>query len=226
MYMMESTMGTSNPYVYQSAEINELLDSLSKAQGEMDLVSKDEKNPFFDKDYATLASVILTCRVPLAKHGLSLSQWISNDHLITFLGHKSGQYMQSAKKIIVKDLSNAQSEGSGITYARRYSMMSVLGLAPVDDDGNGASGKQTLGDAVNKLFEASALPHLQNIWSKHEPEWRKVLKREEIEKLVEVKDFLKAKFEINRDFSKDKKTGKHKETEENQNIDPYINQET
>jgi hypothetical protein len=36
---------------------------------------------------------------------------------------------------------SAQSAGSAITYARRYSYMAILGFAPEDDDGNAASGK-------------------------------------------------------------------------------------
>ena len=208
------------PYIYASEQINEVLTALALAQSEMSLVAKDEKNPFYDKDYATLASVISTSREPLTKNGLSLSQWIVNDHLISFLGHKSGQYMQSAKKIIVKDLSNAQSEGSGITYARRYSMMSILGLAPADDDdGNLASGKINIGDAITKLFEARANPHLFNIWKKHEPEWKKSFKREDMEKIIEVKEYLKSKFQINQQLSNDKETDKK---EEETNIDPYI----
>jgi len=184
------------PYVYQSGDITELLKAFSEAQKDMSVVSKDETNPFYDKDYATLASVITTTREPLTKNGLSIMQWIVNDHLVTFLGHKSGQYMQSAKRIVVKDKTNAQSEGSGITYARRYAMMSVLGLAPADDDGNTASGQVSVGDAMQKLYEANAKPHLANIWKKHEPEWKKLFPKDEMEKLIEIKNHLKAKFDV------------------------------
>ena len=36
----------------------------------------------------------------------------------------------------------AQSIGSALTYARRYALQSILGLAAEDDDGNAASGRQ------------------------------------------------------------------------------------
>jgi len=202
------------PYIYHSLQIDKLLTALSKAQGAFTSVAKDDKN-YFDKSYSTIASVMHTVRKPLADNGLSITQHIVNEHLITFLGHASGQYMQSAKKIIFKDISNAQAEGSGISYARRYALMSVLGLASEDDDGNKASGKISIGDAMEKLHEARHLSHLQNIWKKHEPEWRNLFVKEKMQQLVEVKNNLKAKFEIEKDLANDKNE-ENKFTEESE----------
>ena len=191
------------PYIYHSLQIDKLLTALSKAQGAFTSVAKDDLN-YYDKSYSTIASVMHTVRKPLADNGLSITQHIVNEHLITFLGHASGQYMQSAKKIIFKDISNAQAEGSGISYARRYALMSVLGLASEDDDGNQASGRISIGDAMEKLHEARHLSHLQNIWKKHEPEWKNLFVKEKMLQLVEVKNNLKAKFEIEKDLANDK----------------------
>ena len=38
------------------------------------------------------------------------------------------------------DKSTAQAVGSAITYARRYALAAICGVAPEDDDGNAASG--------------------------------------------------------------------------------------
>tara|TARA_Y100000593_G_scaffold94928_1_gene197311 strand:- start:3428 stop:4111 length:684 start_codon:yes stop_codon:yes gene_type:complete len=212
------------PNVYQSQELGELLTALAKAQSEMSAVSKDSKNPFLENTYASLSAVINASREPLTKNGLSVSQWIINGHLVTFLGHASGQWLQSAKRIITKDLSNPQSEGSGITYSRRYSLMAILNLAPDDDDGNSATGRIGIGDAYAKLNEANALPHLQNIWNKHEPEWRNLFKRDQMEKIIEFKEYMKAKLQISQDFSKDKKKEKKTDPvpEIEAPIDPYV----
>jgi len=189
------------PYIYHSIEIDKLLTALSKAQGAFTSVSKDDKSHY--GTYSTVASVMHTVRKPLADNGLAVTQHIVNEHLVTFLGHSSGQYMQSAKKIIFKDISNAQAEGSGISYARRYALISVLGLASEDDDGNKATGKISVGEAMEKLHEARHLAHLQNIWKKHEPEWKNMFVKEKMLQLVEIKNNLKAKFEIEKDLSKD-----------------------
>jgi hypothetical protein len=81
-------------------------------------------------------------RGPFAKHGLSLVQmpeYINGDvFLTTRLLHSSGEWMESDYPIKpVKP--DPQGYGSAITYARRYCLMAVAGIAPEDDDGNEAS---------------------------------------------------------------------------------------
>jgi hypothetical protein len=118
--------------------------ALVKAQAEFSAVPKDSVNPFFKSTYAALPDVVKTATPVLAKHGLAVSQFISQDEsghdaLITYLIHQSGQYIcHTARLMLVKD--DPQAQGSAVTYLRRYSYMSVLGLvADVDDDGNAAS---------------------------------------------------------------------------------------
>ena len=49
----------------------------------------------------------------------------------------------------VKDPTSAQAAGSAITYARRYSLCSVIGICPEDDDGAAASSKSVGKKVVN-----------------------------------------------------------------------------
>ena len=128
----------------KSQEINELALALVKAQAEFSAVPKDSVNPFFKSTYAALPDVVKTATPVLAKNGLAVSQFISQDEsghdaLITYLIHESGQFIcHTARLMLVKD--DPQAQGSAVTYLRRYSYMSVLGLvADVDDDGNAAS---------------------------------------------------------------------------------------
>ena len=179
--------------LYTSETVNELFSALSKSQSELGPLVKDETNKAWDKKYSSLSSVIHTVRGPLTNNGLCLSQWITGDYLISMLGHSSGQWMQSAKRIIVKDITNPQSEGSGITYARRYSIMSILGLAPEDDDGNSASAIPKISDALEKLLEADVLKHLENIWKKHQKDWRKQFKKADMDQIIALKEYLKTK---------------------------------
>ena len=127
-----------------SIEINELAAALVAAQGEFSAVPKGAVNPFFKSKYAALPDVVASASPVLSKHGLAISQHITydengNDALMTYLMHKSGQYLAYSMKLhLVKD--DPQAQGSAVTYARRYSYMSVLGLvADEDDDGNRAT---------------------------------------------------------------------------------------
>ena len=124
----------------QSESINELASALVAAQGEFSAVPKDSVNPFFKSNYAALPDVVKHATPILSKNGLAVSQIITDeDTLTTMLIHKSGQYIGGTMTLhLVK--SDPQGQGSAITYARRYSYMSILGLvADVDDDGNSSS---------------------------------------------------------------------------------------
>jgi hypothetical protein len=90
--------------------------------------------------YADLADVLTEARPKLRKHGLALSQTASTDHgVTTSLFHKSGQWIRFAPLKLVPAGGTPQHVGSAITYARRYSILAVLGLATEDDDGRAAS---------------------------------------------------------------------------------------
>ena len=137
----------------KSEFINELATALSAAQAEFSAVPKDKANPFFKSSYADLASVVKTATPVLTKNGLSVSQFITNtedgrDALVTYLLHSSGQYLAHTM-VLHLPKSDPQGQGSAVTYARRYSFMSVLGLvADVDDDGNAASKPTNIGRAA------------------------------------------------------------------------------
>jgi hypothetical protein len=62
--------------------------------------------------------------------------------LISVLMHSSGEWMKGKLTLpaIGRDGFTAQSCGSSITYARRYSYSAITGCASEDDDGNAASG--------------------------------------------------------------------------------------
>lgn len=128
----------------QSETINELAAALSKAQGEFTAIPKGETNPFFKSKYAGLPDVVRVAGPVLATNGLSISQFIMADELglevlRTYLLHSSGQFIHHDMKLHLGKL-DSQGQGSAVTYARRYSYMSVLGLvADEDDDGNKAS---------------------------------------------------------------------------------------
>ena len=141
----EQTGGQLLAETTRSESIKELVSALAKAQGQMQGAEKKSENPFFKKPYADIASVWETCRQPLSQNGLAVIQTTepTDDHtvcLITTLAHSSGEWVSSKLKMKpVKD--DPQGIGSCITYARRYSLMAMVGIAPEDDDGETAMGR-------------------------------------------------------------------------------------
>lgn len=117
--------------------------ALLDAQKEMGTALKDSKNPFFKSSYADLNSIREACMPSLNKHGIVVLQptaFIDGKNFIkTILLHESGESMESLTEIIYSKQNDAQSQGSGITYARRYGLQSFVNVGAEDDDGNKAS---------------------------------------------------------------------------------------
>lgn len=125
----------------RSENINELAAALAAAQAHITGAAKDSVNPHFKSRYADLASVWDACRAPLTEHGLSVVQTThAADNgvlLITTLLHTSGQWI-AGELPIGADWKNPQAVGSWLTYARRYALAALVGIAPDDDDGEAA----------------------------------------------------------------------------------------
>lgn len=143
--------------IYQSESIAELATALALAQAEMKHAAKSNTNPYFKSKYSALPDIMDAARPYLSKNGLSISQITDFDNvgmfLITQLLHKSGQWLRSWYPVTpVKN--DPQGLGSALTYARRYSYASIVGVAASDedDDGNAASGNisATTGDITSK----------------------------------------------------------------------------
>jgi hypothetical protein len=128
----------------KSASIAKLAPALAKAQAEMPVVKMNAQNPFLKNKYADLGAVIETSRPILSKHGLAITQTPVSDGdkigITTMLIHESGEWLEDTIFITSannKGLSDAQNAGVVISYLRRYSWSSILGLyADEDNDGN------------------------------------------------------------------------------------------
>ena len=130
----------------RSDSIAALAAALSKAQSAMTGAKKDSINPHFKSKYADLASVWDACREHLTKNGLSVIQMPGKDetgyYVETVLAHSSGEFV-SCKLHIVPIKDDPQGLGSSITYARKYALAAIAGIAPddSDDDGEAAMGR-------------------------------------------------------------------------------------
>ena len=152
----------------QSESIDLLAKSLVGAQAEFGSVPKGSVNPFFKSKYAGLPEVMGHVSPVLSKHSLAISQFITyaedgTDTLLTYLLHESGQYMAYSMKLHLPK-QDAQGQGSAVTYARRYSVLAVLGVvADEDDDGNKASATPK---AAPKSKEPTPLDNMRELLAK------------------------------------------------------------
>lgn len=105
-------------------------------------VTKDAKGNF--GRYATLAAVMEAITTEFANNGLALVQEVTVGELGVMVGcaiiHESGETITfEPLGPVPLAQRTAQGIGSAITYARRYQLTAICGLAPDDDDGQEAT---------------------------------------------------------------------------------------
>lgn len=138
----------------KSESIIKLSAALSKFQTEVKNPPNSTVNPFFKSKYAPLDVVINTAKELLGKYGISYIQMPGGNgesvSCITILMCE-GEWIESDVLVLKADKVTAQGAGSAITYARRYQLSAMLGLAgEEDDDGNHATGNKTNKPIENK----------------------------------------------------------------------------
>lgn len=121
-------------------EPQELYKALSQAQGEMGDTEYTGVNKYYYDKYATLSDLCKMSRPALSKHGLAVFQEIYQDEdgrdiLKTTLSHISGQSI-SSKMRIAPNKNTLHQIGSYLSYVRRISYASLVGLLvhDMDDD--------------------------------------------------------------------------------------------
>ena len=122
--------------------MKQIATALLKAQSEMSNPKKGATNPFFKSKYADLNSIREAVIPVLNTNGISVLQPIvhtdGKNFVKTILLHESGELMDSLTEIVYNKLNDAQAQGSGISYARRYALQSFVCVGADDDDGQKA----------------------------------------------------------------------------------------
>jgi len=152
--------------------------ALAAAQSQMGKALKDSTNPHFGKSYADLSSVVGACMPALNANGIAVVQPFTDDesgrYITTmFLHSDSGDTLECRVPLIVNK-NDMQGFGSAATYARRYGLMAMAGIAPEDDDGNAAASAppkeptgpsaKAINDAKNALLAAASLDDLKAVF--------------------------------------------------------------
>lgn len=142
---MNAMQGENGPTM--SDQVGDLFAALVKAQAAFprEITHRKVNAGRVQYDYVTLPALMDAVLPSLGEHGLALMQPQRSGaggkqaEVCTMLVHGSGQWFQSPWTGVAVAKQDAQAWGSAYTYARRYSLVSTLGLAPdKDDDGRGA----------------------------------------------------------------------------------------
>jgi hypothetical protein len=129
-----------------SLSVKALTGALIAVQTELPTLTKGKLNPFFKSKYAGLETVLPAALKVLTSHGLALVQTVGGDGqggttLTTILLHESGEWISDTQPLLLVKV-DPQSQGSAITYGRRYALMAMLGLVAEDDDDGQAASRQ------------------------------------------------------------------------------------
>ena len=125
-----------------SESITKIMPAFLGAQSKFAPAVKGKDNPFFKSKYVPLDAVIDAVAPALRDHKIVIMQQTDTEEgrtvLITKLIHESGEWI-AGRYPVHPIKSDPQAEGSALTYARRYALMALVGIAPEDDDGNSAT---------------------------------------------------------------------------------------
>ena len=185
----------------RSESIANLALALAKANADISNPKKNSVNPFFHSKYSDLAEVINCSKSILAANGLSVIQLLSFNELAnveTILLHSTGEWVSKVLAMPVPKL-DAQTIGATFTYARRYALAGIIGLAQEDDDAASVTTKptpttkqKTSIDYTEQLRSAVDLSALSAAWKKIPANLRpefETLKNELKQSLTDIPNF-------------------------------------
>jgi hypothetical protein len=162
-------------------EIKNIAKALVLAQKEMGNAKKDSNNPFFKSKYADLNSIREACMPALNENGISVLQptvQIEGKNFVkTILLHESGESIDCLTEILFSRQNDPQAQGSGITYARRYGLQSLICIGAEDDDGNKASEKPKNASGLKSNGELASGDDMKETLAKKNEDDFKALKQ-------------------------------------------------
>ena len=123
---------------YNSQDTTELAKALINVQRQLQPATKDANNPFTKSKYATLNSVMDSCRDALLSNGIWLCQYPVPAEpgylgLVTKLTHAESGQWQASLAVVPLPKADPQGVGISMTYMRRYALSAMLGIVTEED---------------------------------------------------------------------------------------------
>lgn len=172
-----------------------LYTKLQKVKSEIGKISKDSTNPFFKSKYFDINALLEHVEPIIQSNGLVLLQPIKNGNVSTIIiDVETGEIVNS--ELPLPQLNDPQKLGSAITYFRRYTLQSLLGLQAEDDDANKASRRVATPNVV-KVDNNELLRITEELSKVSDIKQLSALKAKELSKVnkyPEVKQLFKSKY--------------------------------
>lgn len=123
----------------ESANVTNLLKSLVSVQAELPTMPKDCKG--YGYTYTALDTIVATLKPILAKHGIAYMQPLTTVEggrigITTRIFNAGGEYIEDTAAlpdVQMAKTNEAQNLGAAITYMRRYTLCSMLGITSDED---------------------------------------------------------------------------------------------
>lgn len=178
----------------------EFYKALAELQASIGKVVKSTDNPYYKSHYADLNALFEQIKPIINEKGFVLVQTVNGAILETYLIHlETGESLHSTMDLLTAK-PDMQQLGSAITYARRYSILPMLNVETVDDDGNLASGKtktwddlQTIDDFEEAIKACTSVKQVNALYYK----WKEGFDEgtEQFNRLRKVSSDMKLKLE-------------------------------
>ena len=118
--------------------MKDLYKKIAKVKYEIGKISKNKENPFYKSAYFDINALLEHVEPLLEKNGLLLIQPIKDGKVQSYIFDLETNEFEYSE-MVLPDIADPQKIGSAITYYRRYTLQSLLGLQADDDDGNKAA---------------------------------------------------------------------------------------
>jgi hypothetical protein len=172
-------------------ESKNIYQKLSDAKSEFSPLLKDSKNPFFKSKYASLNALMDVIEQPFSSNGLLLLQPIIEGMVITkIIDIDSPENVLTSEMKLPENL-DSQKLGAAITYFRRYTLQSLLGLNALDDDAEATIRrvKKTENKDTRKIINEENFSDSVK-WMQTSGTW------EELDRKYRISNELRAKLEL------------------------------
>jgi len=138
-----------------------IYEKLFEVKKEIGKVSKESENPFFSSKYMDINTLLEAVEPLFEDKKLMILQPIEDGKLMTKIINMEDldePFLVSSIQLPIDN--NPQKIGSAITYYRRYSLKSLLGIQEEDDDGNKAA-KPTKVEKVEPVVKTNLHPKMK-----------------------------------------------------------------
>lgn len=114
--------------------------ALAKAQAKMRDPVKDATNPHFRSRFVSLKGILDAVRPALQAADIALTQEVDFEGDVTYVRtvlRYGTESIVSRYPVTCSKPTDPQAWGSAVTYARRYAVAAICGVAPADEDDDG-----------------------------------------------------------------------------------------